>query len=252
VAKEERKDAETTQPTEPGETPDVEAHGAKEAVGIGLAAAALLGAGAVGVKTAFDDDSPRDRVAGALTTSETTEQRDVDLNSADVDGDGYLTLQELEGVGLKWRLDELQAEGLEVTSAGLSAAGSKHLIELVDKEGGFALEGDAIVLKMGVDPVLDESVKGAALEWSDKLREIDRDQDGYAGHEELEAAGYRWNVKELEEAGYAVSAEELAKAGYKMELELFDKGGFPVEGESVMLKVGEDELLDSMIKGERG
>lgn len=248
MAEDERKDERSAAPAEPD---DVEAHGTKEAVGIGLAAAALLGAGAAGVKMATDD-TPRERVAGALTSREATEGEGVDLKAADVDGDGYLTHRELADVGLKWDLEAIQAEGIEVTAAGLAAAGYRHLLELVDKENGFPLQGETIMLKLDVDAALDETVKGSALEWSQKLREIDRDQDGLAAYEELTEAGYRWNVAELQEAGYDVNEEELAQAGYKVELEYLGEGGFATEAENVMLKAGVDHKLDSLLEGELG
>jgi Ca2+-binding EF-hand superfamily protein len=235
----------------PAESDDVEAHGTKQAVGIGLAAAALLGAGAAGVKIATDD-SPRERVQGALTTRETAEGEAVDIKAADRDGDGYLTYRELADVGMKWDIEGLRAEGLDVTIAGLSAAGSKHLVESVGKEDGFLVEGDTIMLKFDVDPELDATVKGSAIEWTEKLRAIDRDADGYAAHEELLEAGFKYNVSELQEAGYKVTAEELEKAGYKVELENLGEGGFVMEAEAVMFKQGVDDKLDAFIKGELG
>lgn len=253
MAKDERIGEEGASATDGG---DVEAHGAKKVVGTGLAAAALLGAGAAGVvKLAGDDDQ---RVAGALTARETDAvhegQIEIEsLKAADRDGDGYLTYRELaEGGFGKLNVDELNAEGVDVTADGLAAAGMKIEIDAVGKEGGFPVRDDTLFLRYGVDGKLDEMVKGSAAEWTDKFREIDRDGDGYAAYEELLEAGWKLNVDELTEAGYDVTPEGLAKAGVKLPLETFGEGGFVTKEDMVMLRLGVDQKVDALIKGERG
>ena len=109
------------------------------------------------------------------------------------------------------------------------------------------------MLKYGVNPEVDELAKGSGLEWSQKIRKIDRDADGYASYEELSGFGWKWNTTELTEAGYKeVTAEELAKAGWKMPDATFGEGGFATREDQVMLKYGVDDKLDAFIKGEEG
>jgi hypothetical protein len=227
------------------ENEDVEAHGVKQVAGVGLAAAALLGAGAAAVKLT-DDDKPSQRVTGALLSPEAR-----NLEGTDLDRDGYLTYRELALDGVKFNVEELNAEGLDVTAEGLSSAGIKIELDIVG-EGGFPLKEDMIFLKGGVDDKFDEAVKGSALEWTDKHRAIDRDQDGYAASEELMEAGYKFNVAELNEAGYEISPEALAEAGYKAPLSALGEGGFVTQEDMVMLKMGVDDKLDAFIKGELG
>lgn len=233
------------------EANDVEAHGAKHVVAAGLAGAALIGAGAAGVKLATDDDKPNQRVEGALTSSE--EVAPADLKAADRDGDGYLTYRELTDGGFdKWNVDELNAEGYDVTGEGLAAAGGKFPIEAVGREGGFAIKENTIFLRLGVEPELDEMVKGSALDWSSKLREIDRDGDGYAGVEELDQAGVKMNVAPLNEAGYDVTPEDLEKAMAKIELASLGEGGFVMQEDMVMLRLGVDDKFDELLDKWRG
>lgn len=228
------------------EAEDVEAHGAKHVVAAGLAGAALIGAGAASVKLTGDDEPQRNQ--GALLSPEAR-----NIQAADLDGDGYVNYRELAHEGFKFSVEPLNAEGIDVTAEGLSAAGHKVEVELVGKEEGFALEGDTIMLKQGVDSELDKLAEGTALEWTKKIREIDRDGDGYASYEELSASDwYKWNVAELNEAGYEVTAEELGKAGYKMNLGLIGEGGFVTQDDMIMLKLGLDDKLDALIKGEQG
>lgn len=229
---------EQDEPTEP--TEDVEAHGVKEIAGIGLAAAALIGASAVGVKIAKNDDSPRNQAALVETSG--------DLKAADLDGDGYVNYRELVDVGFKWDPAELNAEGIEVTAEGLAAAGGKIPIEAVGGEGGFALKENTIFLKFGVEPELDEMIKGSAIEWTEKQRQIDPDGDGYASYDEL-GDSYKWNVDALNEAGYKVAPEDLAKAEYKMDLASLGEGGFETKEGMIMLKYGVDEKLDAIVEG---
>lgn len=229
------------------EAEDVEAHGAKQVAGIGLAAAALIGAGAGAVKLAGDGE-PSQRIEGALMSGEDAGSS---LKAADLDGDGYVNYRELAHEGFKFNVEELNAEGLDVTAEALSSAGIKIGLDIVG-EGGFPLEEDMIILKTGVDERFDEAVKGSALEWTDKHRAIDRDQDGYAASEELMEAGFKFDVAELNEAGYEISPEALAKAGYKAPLSALGEGGFVTKEDMVMLKMGVDDKLDAFIKGELG
>jgi len=245
VAEDERIDEENAAAEE---AEDVEAHGAKKVVGVGLATAALLGAGAGAVKLAGGDEQPSQRIEGALLSPEARS-----LKAADRDGDGYLTYRELADGGFgKLNVDELNAEGVNVTAEGLAAAGMKIEIDAVGREGGFPVRDDTLFLRSGVDTKVDELVKGSAAEWTDKFREIDRDRDGYAGYEELLEAGWKLNVDELTEAGYDVTPEGLAKAGMKLPLETFGEGGFVTNEDMVMLRLGVDQKVDELIKGERG
>jgi hypothetical protein len=230
------------------QTEDVEAHGVKEVAGVGLAAAALIGAGAAGVKMATDDDQSRNQ--GALVAERSVAER---LARADADKDGYVNYGELAHEGFKFNVEELNAEGVEVTAEGLAAAGHKVELGLIGAEDGFALKGDTIMLKWGPDPALDELAKGSASEWTIKLREIDRDGDGYAAYEELNEVGWKWDPAALNEAFHKDGdAADLAKAGYKQPLHTFGEGGFPVDENTVMLKRGIDGDLDALfIKGEK-
>jgi hypothetical protein len=226
---------------------DVEAHGVKHVAGVGLAAAALIGAGAAVTKAT--DDSPSQRVQGALVTDDPYAA----LKQADADGDGYVNYRELGHEGFKYSVGPLNEEGLDVTVEALSAAGVKvRLDDVLDKERGFALEGDAIMLKLGVDKNLDEVVEGSALEWTKKLREIDRDGDGFASYDELRESPWKWNTDELRQAGYRVTAEQLAKAGWKQPLETFGEGGFGNKYHLITLKLGVDEQLDELVQKWRG
>jgi hypothetical protein len=228
----------------PEEPEDVEAHGAKHVVAAGLAGAALIGAGAAGVKLATDDNQSRNQ--GALVSPEESES----LAQADGDNDGYVNYRDLAHEGWKYSVEELNAEGVDVTAEALAAAGAKIELELVGKHEGFPLEGETIKLRSGVDPAVDELIKGRALEWMDKHREIDQDQDGFASVEELEKAGWKYDLSALQEAGYEVSAEDLAKAGMKIDLALLGEGGFATKENMVLLRFGVDDKVDALIKGE--
>jgi hypothetical protein len=222
---------------------DVEAHGAKEIAGVGLAAAALIGAGAAGVKMATDDDGG-ERNVGHLLSPEAR------FAEADKDRDGYVTQPELGAYSLKFSTDKLKEEGIDVSEAGLSVAGYKLPIELIGKHDGFPVEGDTVMLKQGVSEELDKLAEGSALEWTKKIREADRDGDGYASQEELGIIEMKMSTLKLKEEGYEVSEEELAKAEYKVDLSLLGEGGFMVEENMIFLKYGLDDKLDALIKGE--
>lgn len=239
MAEDERKDQ--TELTE-----DVEAHGAKEIAGVGLAAAALIGAGAVGVKVATDDDKSRNQAA--LVDRSAAER----LAMADADKDGYVTYGELVPAGYKFNVEELNAEGVDVSAEGLAAAGHKAPVDLIGREDGFPVKEDMIILKYGVQAELDELAKGSAAEWTKKIREVDTDADGYAGYEELSKVGWKWDPAALNEAFQKeMTAEDLAKAGYKQSVATFGEGGFAVEGDMVILKQAVDKHLDALfIKGE--
>jgi hypothetical protein len=228
------------------QTTDVEAHGAKEIAGVGLAAAALIGAGAVGVKMATDDDKSRSQAA--LVGERSVVER---LAMADADKDGYVTYGELAHEGFKYTTEELRSEA-DVSAEGLAAAGYKLKLELIDSEDGFALKENLILLKHGPDPALDELAKGSAAEWTKKIREIDRDGDGYAAYEELNEVGWKWDPNALNEAFHKeMSAEELAKAGYKLPAHTLGEGGFAVKEDLIILKQAVDKDLDALfIKGE--
>lgn len=226
------------------EGPDVEGHGAKEIAGVGLAAAALIGAGAVGVKVATDDDKSRNQAA---LVGESTAER---LARADSDRDGYVDYRDLAREGFNLSAQPLQAEGIDVADEALAAAGVKIELEAIGKEGGFGLEGDTILIENKVDSKVDETIEGPAIEWTDKFEEIDQDRDGYASTEELEKAGYTLDFSKIREEGYDVSAEELAKAGMKMKLTSFGEGGFVTKEDVVMLSFGVDDKVDAFIKGE--
>jgi hypothetical protein len=228
-------------PEETEETPEVEGHGAKHVVAGGLAAAALIGGTAAAVKLTEDDS----RTPAALS-----EQRGVsapgNLRAADRDRDGYVTSAELAHEGFKWNVADLNERGYEVNAAGLALAGFKHRLNLVG-EDGFMIKGESIMLKWGVSPELDKLLDGAAQEWSKKVREIDRDDDGYAAPEELLALGYKFNTAALEKAGYKFRSAELAKAGFKFRLDSLGLGGFLIKGEEVMLKYGVAPELDQVL-----
>ena len=224
---------------------DVEAHGVKEVAGVGLAAAALIGAGAVGVKMATDDDQNRNQAA---LVDRSVEER---LAMADADKDGYVSYGELAHEGFKYSTEELRAEGVDVSAEGLAAAGYKMELGLIGSDDGFPLKEDLILLKWGSDPALDELAKGSAAEWTKKIREIDQDADGYAASEELGKAGMKWDTRALSEAANKeITAEELAKAGWKQPAHTFGEGGFATEEDMVLLKYGIDSKLDALIKGE--
>jgi hypothetical protein len=239
VPDDERKEIEPTE-----DAPDVEGHGTKEVVGIGLAAAALIGGGAAAYKLTEDDANERSQAA-LVEREETSEP--VELKAADRDGDGYLTSAELAHEGFKWSTEELR-EHPEVLAVGLALAGYKHSPDLVGDEG-FMIKGESIMLKYGLSPELDKLLdSGAPQEWSSKWREVDRDGDGYANHEELEPAGWKLNTAQLEKAGYKFGPEDLAKAGYKLPSYALGEGGFAVEGSEVMLKHGADTGLDALLE----
>jgi len=225
--------------------PEVEGHGAKKVVGTGLAAAALVGAGVAGVKLAGDDGQPNQRIAGALTTSDEAPSPG-DLKAADRDGDGYVTSAELAQEGFKWDVTELNEKGLEVSATGLSLAGFKQSLDSLGTEG-FAIKGESIMIKQGVDEELDKLLDGSAQEWTKKVRELDLEGDGYAATEELGEAGFKFDASELEEAGIKISSEELEKAGYKLPLQSLGEGGFMIKGESIMIKQGVDAELDALL-----
>jgi hypothetical protein len=229
----------------PEDAEDVEGHGVKEVAGVGLAAAALIGAGAVGVKVATDDDKSRNQAA--LVAEDTRER----LAKADADGDGFVDYRDLSDVGMKIAPDELRAEGYDVTSEALASAGVKIELAVIGKEEGFAVEGETIMLKTEVDQRLDEIAKSSALEWADKHKEIDRDGDGYAGGVELLEAGYKVMTTDLEEAGYKeVDLKALEEAGMKINLATLGEGGYSVEDGTIFHKDGLDEKLDAFVKGE--
>ena len=227
----------------PEEAKDVEAHGTRNVVAGGLAAAALIGGGAAAVKLA--DDDPEKRTPAALSAQEETAE--VDLKAADRDGDGYLTSADLAREGATWNVAELNERGLEVSGPGLALAGYKLATDVVGPEG-FAIKGESIMLKEAVDENLDKLLdSGEAQEWSLKINKLDRDEDGYAPPEELEAAGYKYDTSLLEEVGIKIGSEELAKAGYKLPLHALGEGGFMIKGESIMLKHKVDAELDALV-----
>lgn len=239
MAEDERVKGEQT----PEDAKDVEAHGTRNVVAGGLAAAALIGGGAAAVKLA--DDDPDKRTPAALAAQEEAEVGD--LKAADRDGDGYLASAELAQESMKWNVAELNERGLEVSAPGLALAGFKQGPDDVGPEG-FAIKGESIMLKQGVNEELDKLLdSGEAQEWSMKIDKLDRDGDGYALPEELEAAGFRYDTTELEEAGIKVEGEELAKAGYRLPLHALGEGGFMIKGESIMLKHKVDAELDALL-----
>ena len=225
-------------------TPDVEGHGAKEVVGIGLAAAALIGGGAAAVKYAGDDE--RDRRPAELVVREGAP---LDVKAADRDEDGYLTYQELSEASGKWSVEALNAEGVEVTPEALASAGYKVELNKFGDEG-FAVEGDTIFLKLKVDEELDSIAQGPALEWVKKHQEIDTDRDGYADVDDLTKAGYEVKVDMLKEEGYEVTTQELVSAGIKFPLATLGEDGFITQPDAVMLKEGVYDKLDSFLNKE--
>ncbi len=228
-----------------GENEEVEAHGAKQVAGIGLAAAALIGAGAVGVKVATDDDQSRNQ--GALVSEQPVAER---LARADTDQDGYVTYRDLAHEGFKLSAQPLRDEGIDVADEALAAAGARIEVKAIGEEGGFGLEGDTIMMKHRLDPALDEVIEGPAIKWTDKFEAIDRDGDGYASTEELEKAGYTLDFSKIREGGYEVSTEELSKSGITINLASFGEGGFVTKENMVMVSFGVDGKVDAFIKGE--
>jgi hypothetical protein len=231
--------------TEERHDEDVEAHGPKKVVATGLAGAALIGAGAVGVKLATDDDSNRN--TGALVSPTGVDER---LAKADTDRDGYVTYQDLEAVGYKYDAELLKVEGYDVSAEALAAAGHKVELALVDKERGWELEGETIKLRSGVSEELDELAKGGAEEWMKKIRPLDRDEDGYLDYEALAEAGHKLIIKgELDEvADKHVEIKELYAAGVKIKSADLGEGGFAMEEDAIYLRYGVDEKLDAFIK----
>lgn len=225
-------------------TNDVEAHGAKEIAGVGLAAAALIGAGAYGVKEATDDDKSRNQAA--LVADDTRER----LAKADADGDGYVNYRELANVDMKLDPAPMNAEGTEVTAEALAAAGVKIEIEDIGREDGYQLERNLVLVKYKVDEEVDKLAMGPAMEWASKHKEMDGDGDGYATPLELDQLGYKFVVA-LDEATYKeYEPKELEAASVKFNLAELGEGGFPVQDNLVMYKEGVNELLDAFIKGE--
>ncbi len=231
---------------------EVEGHGAKQIAAAGLAGAALIGAGAVGVKMATDDDPQRN--VGALTER----QAAIDLRKADLDGDGFLSYRELAEYNdlvqccIKLNVAQLNKEGIGVTAEGLLAAGYQVPLKVIDKVEGFAVEGEEIMLKQGPDRNLDALLKGSALEWSSKHREVDPDLDGYAEINDLERAGMKMDFSKLREQGHDVSAEALEKAMVKIEFPALGEDGFATEGDVVILSEGVSQKLDEYLKKEAG
>lgn len=247
MTEDERNEEQVDSTTPKGE--EVEGHGTKHVVAAGLAGAALIGAGAGAVKLATDDDQSRNQ--GALVSQRGVQER---LMKADADRDGYVTYQDLEVVGLKYDTKLLKIEGFDVSAEALSAAGHKVELALVDKEKGFPVEGETIMLKDGVTPELDELAKGAAEEWTKKIRELDRDEDGYLDYEALAEAGNKLIIKgELDEvADKHLEIKELVAAGVKIRSADLGEGGFAMEEDTIFVKYGVDEKLDAFIKGKRG
>jgi hypothetical protein len=227
-----------------GENEEVEAHGAKQVAGIGLAAAALIGAGAVGVKVATDDDQPRNQ--GALVERSVAER----LAKADTDQDGYVGYRDLAQEGFDLSAQPLRKDGIDVADEALAASGVKIEVDAIGREGGFGLEGDTILIESKIDDKVDAAVEGPAIEWTDKFKEIDQDGDGYASTEELEKAGYTLDFSKVREEGYEVSTEELSKSGITINLTSFGEGGFVTKESVVMLSLGVDDKVDAFIKGE--
>jgi Ca2+-binding EF-hand superfamily protein len=242
VPEDERIDEETPSA---GENEEVEAHGAKQVAGIGLAAAALIGAGAVGVNLATDDDQSRNQ--GALVSEQPVAER---LARADTDQDGYVTYRDLANEEVKVSAQPLRDEGIDVADEALAAAGAKIELKAIGEEGGFGLEGDTIMIESKVDSKVDEVIEGPAMEWMKKFKEIDQDGDGYASTEELEKAGYTLDFWKIREAGYEVSTEELSKSGITINLASFGEGGFVTKENMVMVTFGVDDKVDAFIKGE--
>jgi len=219
---------------------DVEAHGAKELLSVGLAAAALLGAGQAARATA---------ATAATGTQSEYVLSETDFKAADRDLDGLLSYEELEAVGFKYDVEELNAGGDEVTVEWLA---QNYRLSLASIGGdGFVAKVDAIGLRRGVDPYLDAILDGKTVDWPSKYSALDLDGDSYATYEELSLAGHKWNADDLVAAGYDVSAESLDAAGYKVALDLLGDGGFAVELDAVMLKPGIDPKLDTILKGEK-
>lgn len=226
-----------------GENEAVEAHGAKQVAGIGLAAAALIGAGAVGVKVATDDDKSRKQAA--LLAPEARER----LAKADADGDGYVSYHDLAKVEMKFNVAPLNAEGSDVTAEALAAAGAKIETDDVGREDGYQLEADTIVLKFKVDEEVDKLVQGPALEWAQKLKELDPDGDGYAGGAELIEAGWRLVTTDFDQAGSKqVDLKALQEAGIRIDLATLGEGGYTVEDGTIFHKGGIDEAVDTFLK----
>jgi hypothetical protein len=228
----------------PDETPEVEAHGAKEAVGVGLAAAALIGGGAAAVKYAGGDEGA-DRPA-ALEARETAA---LDVKAADRDGDGYLTYQELVEAGGKLDVEAFRAEGLEITPEALAAAAWKVELAKIGEEG-FTVDGSTIILKWKVDEELDYLARGPALEWASKHEAIDRDGDGFAAYEDLTAAGYEVKFDPLREAGYEVDARDLVEADVKLPLWTLGKAeaGYATTEDAVTLEYGVYDKFDAFVE----
>lgn len=241
MTEDERIDVENAQAPEPE---DVEGHSAKHVVAAGLAGAALIGAGAVGVKVATDDDKSRNQAA--LVASEDARER---LAKADADGDGYVGYHDLAKVDMKFNVAPLNAEGSDVTAEALAAAGIKIEIESVGREDGYQLEANTIVLKHKVDDEVDKLVEGPGLEWAQKHKGLDGDGDGYAGGAELMEAGWKVMTTDLDQAGDKhVDLKALEEAGIKIDLATLGEGGYTVEDGTIFHKEGIDEAVDTFMK----
>jgi hypothetical protein len=201
------------------EETEFEAHGVKEVMSVGLAAAAIAGAAGPVAKAATGPGTD----APAAAMSETKA----------LDTSAEYGLGELEAVGYKVSLDEIAKAGFKLSLDELDAVGYKVSLDELDK-AGMKMDESTIMLKWRVDEELD-----AALVRVDQATEYSL--------KELAAAGFRVSVDELEAAGYKMTRDELDAVGYKMSWH--ESVGFKYDDPSIVsLKRGVDVELDTLLQ----
>jgi len=202
--------------------PDVEAHGLREVMSIGLAATALAGASAGAPAAAKAADTSQRTTIGAIATTDLKE----------LDPYKEYTLGTFEAAGYTVDLDELaragyKASGLEIDSAG-------YAVSLDELERLGQKDGSLITLKWGVDEEFD-----AVL---DKL-----DQANQYSLGEFVELGYDVSTDQLESSGIIINYRELDELGFKMSWH--DSAGLKESSYSAIeLKRGVDADLDVLLE----
>jgi hypothetical protein len=213
----------SAQSDEPGgsaeDETEFEAHGVKEVMSVGLAAAAIAGASGPVAKAAADP-------IGGTTAAAMSETKELDTSAA-------YGLGELEAAGYKVSLDEVAKAGFKLSIDELDAVGYKVSLDELDRSG-MKMDESTIMLKWRVDETLD-----AALDKVDQATEYSL--------KEFAAAGFRISVDELEAVGIKMTPDELDAVGYK--LSWHDSVGFKYDTPSVIgLKRGVDMELDRLLQ----
>jgi hypothetical protein len=204
---------------------DVEAHGLKEVMGVGLAAAALAGAAAPAKAVAAEGYAGAEVVALDIRALDPS----AEYGLRELEAAGYeVSFAELEKSGWKVRLDELEAIGFKCSLDELDKAGMKQAVETPE---GIVW---TLALKWGADAELDTALDSV-------------DQATQYRLSEFAQLGYDINTRELEAAGFIIDWRELDELGAKMSWH--DSVGFKraPDASEIGIKLGVDEELDGMI-----